>query len=83
MALRAPEIRLDIERIVLDGLPHIHRERFLHAFVEACTAGLAETRFENAASVAGRLDVTIAHDANAEAIGRALARGIVDMVSRT
>jgi hypothetical protein len=83
MALRAPEIRLDIERIVLDGLPDVGRERFRRAFIEACTAGLAEARFENAASVTARLHLTIAHDASAEAIGRALARGIIDMVRRT
>ena len=82
MALKQPGIRLDIERIVIDGLPPGDRDRFVHAFTDECAAGLADGQFENAAFAKGRIDIAVARDAGAEAIGRALARGIVGLLRR-
>jgi hypothetical protein len=82
MAMKAPGIRLDIDRIVVDGLPLGDRDRFVRAFTDECTAGLADAQFHNAALARGRIDIAVARDASAEAIGRALARGIVRLVRR-
>jgi hypothetical protein len=82
MALRAPSIRLDIERIVIDGLAPGDRDRFVRAFIDECAAGLVDVRFEAAALGRERIDIAIARDAGAEAIGRARARGIVRLVRR-
>jgi len=82
MALRAPSIRLDVERIVVDGLALGDRDRFVRAFTDECAAALADARFEDAALARERIDVAIARDAGAEAIGRALARAVVRVVRR-
>lgn len=83
MAVRAPGIRLDIEHIVLDGLPLANRDRFVRAFTDECAVRLAEAHFESAASMRGRLDLAIAHGASPEAIGQTLARAIIRLVSRS
>ena len=82
MALRAPSIRLDVERIVIDGLALGDRKRFARAFTDECAAGLADAQFDDAALAQERIDIAIARDAGAEAIGRALARVIVRAVRR-
>jgi hypothetical protein len=82
MAVRAPGIRLDIERIVIDGLALADRRRFERAFTDECSAGLADAQYENAAARNGRIDIALARDAGPEAIGRALARGIIRLVRR-
>jgi hypothetical protein len=81
MAVKAPHITLDIERIVLDGVPLASRRRFLLAFEEECAAALAETPLTHALPDKARIDLVLAPDASAEAIGRALARGIVSWMS--
>jgi hypothetical protein len=80
MAVRAPGIRLDIERIVIDGLALADRARFERAFTDECAAGLGVAQFENAAIRSGRIDIALAQDASPEAIGRVVARGIVRLV---
>jgi hypothetical protein len=82
MALKAPGIRLDIERVVIDGLALGDRDRFMRAFTQECAAGLADAQFANTALARGRIDIAVARDAGAEAIGRALARAIVRRVRR-
>jgi hypothetical protein len=82
MAVRTPGISLEIERIVIDGLAVTQRDRLVDAFTGECATGLAEAAFENAYLPRGRLDVALARDASAEALGRALARGIVRLVRR-
>jgi hypothetical protein len=82
MALKAPNIRLDIERIVVDGLPLSDRDHFVRAFKAECAAGLADAQFDSAALARGRIEIAVPLDAGAEALGRALAREIVRLVRR-
>jgi len=83
MALNAPHITLDIERLVLDGLPLASRRRFLRAFEEECAAALAETRLTHVLPDKAHIDLVLTPDASAEVIGRALARGVVSWMSRS
>jgi hypothetical protein len=82
MAMRSPGIRLDIERLVVDGLATAQRKRFVEAFTAECAAGLAAAAFVDAQFPQGRVDLSLAPDASAEALARALARGLVRLVSR-
>jgi hypothetical protein len=82
MAVRTPGIRLEIERLVIDGLALAGRDRFLRAFTQACVAGLARARFESRTLAGSRIDIAVAHGASPEAIGTAVARGIVRLVTR-
>ena len=83
MALRPRRIALEIERLVFDGLPLTSRAGFRRAFAQECAAALAEAPLNMTAPRDARIDLTIPPDASAETIGRALARGIVDLVSRS
>jgi hypothetical protein len=83
MVLKAPRITLDIERIVFDGLPLASRARFRHAFEEECALALTVVRLVDVMPNKARIDLALPPDASAEAVGRALARGIVRWVSRT
>jgi hypothetical protein len=83
MALRAPRVALQIERIIVDGLPLASRARFRHAFEEECALALEGARFADAVPGTARVDLALPPGASAEEIGRALARGIVRLVSRT
>jgi hypothetical protein len=83
MGLKAPRIALDIERIVFDGVSLTSRARFRRAFEEECALALAEARSVDETPDKARIDLALPPDASAEAVGRALARGIVRWVSRT
>jgi hypothetical protein len=81
MAVRTPGIWLEIDRIVIDGLVVAHRDRFMDAFTAECAAGLADVAFESTHRRRGRLDIALGRDHSAETLGRALARGIVSLVT--
>jgi hypothetical protein len=83
MALRPPRIALTIERIVFHGLPLASRAGFRRAFEQECAVALVDAQLTGTAPGDTHIDLTIAADASAEAVGRALARGIVDLMSRS
>jgi hypothetical protein len=82
MAMRQCAIRLDVQRIVIDGLRLSNRDRFARAFEAECTSGLAAAEFKCAILAGDRIAIRLAHDATPETIGKELAREIVRLVSR-
>jgi hypothetical protein len=84
MAVTAPQIRLSVDRIVLDGIPLGSRRRLQRAFEQECVAAFAETAgfVPDGAVAVGRPVIRLAPNDTPEAIGRALARAIVGLVRR-
>jgi hypothetical protein len=85
MAMSAGDIRVSIERIVFDGLPLASRERFVAAFREECVARLAMAPFApsgsaNGAAPSRRIAIDLPSGANPDALGRALARAVLELV---
>jgi hypothetical protein len=77
MELRPRAIRLDVRRIVIDGLKPSDRTRFARAFQDECARAFAEARFRAGAVPYERVEVRYSHDATPEAIARTLVHGVV------
>ena len=74
-------IRLEIGRIVFDGVDPGDRRRFEQAFYAACESGLRDAEPRGALRDRAALDVSFGEGASPEAHARELARSIVRMVN--
>jgi hypothetical protein len=76
MALTRRTVRLEIERIVFDGLDPGDRRRFERALRAECDAQLRDVRYAGGLRRDVRLDVTLPPQAGPERIAGELARSI-------
>jgi hypothetical protein len=77
MAVTRRTVRLEIERIVFDGLDPGDRRRFERAFRAECDAQLHDVRRSGGLRRDVRLDVTLPPHASPETVAGELARSIV------
>jgi hypothetical protein len=82
MALKRRSIKLEIERVVLEGIELSRPDIFARAFEDECIELLAAAKFDRGATAGERISINLALNANADAIGRELARQIVALVTR-
>jgi hypothetical protein len=82
MALTPRAIRIEVERIVFDGVSPDDRAAFARAFEIASATALAGAEFGGGARALERVDVRFAAGCDPEAFASALADGIAKALVR-